>query len=232
MEVILARHGNTFGPGDKVVWVGRRQDIPLVEIGEEQARWVAAALVRTGSLPTAVYCGPTRRTRRFAEIVTADLQTACSPIVDSRLDEIDYGDWTGLGNDEVAERLGQGKALAAWDKNGVWPEGANWSPAREEMLGAVEEFLRDMATRHSANSRVLAVTSNGVLRFFGYLANLPRGNSGLGPFRMGTGHLGKLIYQNGLWRTAFWDVDPRTLGSRDAREGDRAESRDRSEGNR
>lgn len=216
VEVILARHGNTFGPGDKVVWVGRAQDLPLVEIGEEQARWVAAALARTAFIPTAVYCSPLRRTRRFAEIVTADLRAPFSPVVDSRLDEIDYGDWTGLGNDDVAKRLDQGKALAAWDKNGVWPEGANWSPAREDMCRAVEEFLRRIAARHPAEARVLAVTSNGVLRFFGHLASPPRDDVGLGPFHMHTGYLAKLIYENGVWRIAFWDADPKTLDSHGA----------------
>ena len=33
IELLLVRHGNTFAPGDRVVWVGKGQDLPLVESG-------------------------------------------------------------------------------------------------------------------------------------------------------------------------------------------------------
>ena len=44
MEFILARHGNTFNTGDKIVWVGRTEDFPLTQTGEEQAKKVAQFL--------------------------------------------------------------------------------------------------------------------------------------------------------------------------------------------
>ena len=37
MLLLLARHGNTFEPSDKVVWVGARTDLPLTSMGREQA---------------------------------------------------------------------------------------------------------------------------------------------------------------------------------------------------
>ena len=43
VELLLVRHGNTFGPGDAVTWVGAREDLPLVESGEAQARMRASA---------------------------------------------------------------------------------------------------------------------------------------------------------------------------------------------
>ena len=48
MDILFARHGNTFGPGDKVVWVGRETDLPLVEKGLAQAEAAGQALVRAG----------------------------------------------------------------------------------------------------------------------------------------------------------------------------------------
>ena len=67
--LLFARHGNTFGPGDKVVWVGRETDLPLVEKGLEQAAAAAEALRRTDLIPDAIYCASLQRTRRFAAIV-------------------------------------------------------------------------------------------------------------------------------------------------------------------
>ena len=43
MKLILARHGNTFGPQDKVTWVGSTNDLPLVEEGLAQAQRFGAA---------------------------------------------------------------------------------------------------------------------------------------------------------------------------------------------
>ena len=47
-KILLARHGNTFGPGDRIVWVGAQEDLPLVEKGEEQARALGNALRGAG----------------------------------------------------------------------------------------------------------------------------------------------------------------------------------------
>ena len=44
MLLLLARHGNTFEKGDKVVWVGARTDIPLTAKGRDQAAALAAGL--------------------------------------------------------------------------------------------------------------------------------------------------------------------------------------------
>ena len=68
-QLLFARHGNTFGPGDKVVWVGRETDLPLVDKGLEQAAAAADALKRKGLIPDAIYCASLQRTRRFATIV-------------------------------------------------------------------------------------------------------------------------------------------------------------------
>mgnify|MGYP003111133839 CR=1 FL=1 len=68
-RLILARHGNTFGPGDKIAWVGAKEDLPLVDKGEAQARDLGKALVRAGVKPDRIVTGPLRRTRRAADLV-------------------------------------------------------------------------------------------------------------------------------------------------------------------
>ena len=44
MLLLLARHGNTFNKGDKIVWVGARTDLPLTAKGREQALALGQAL--------------------------------------------------------------------------------------------------------------------------------------------------------------------------------------------
>lgn len=57
-KILLARHGNTFGPGDTPVWVGAKEDLPLVESGEAQARALGEALAAAGLTPGRIVCGP------------------------------------------------------------------------------------------------------------------------------------------------------------------------------
>ena len=46
MDILCARHGNTFAPGQRAVFVGAKEDLPLTEEGETQARDLAIALGR------------------------------------------------------------------------------------------------------------------------------------------------------------------------------------------
>ena len=60
MHVILARHGNTFDPGEQPVWVGARTDLPLVAKGRDQAAEIGAALRASNMIPQRVLAGPLR----------------------------------------------------------------------------------------------------------------------------------------------------------------------------
>ena len=55
MKLIIARHGNTFDPKDKVVWVGSRNDLPLVSKGVAQAHNLAKDLKNRELLPSKIF---------------------------------------------------------------------------------------------------------------------------------------------------------------------------------
>ncbi len=201
-EIVFARHGNTFGPGDKVVWVGRGSDLPLVERGLEQAHEAAAALARLGLVPTVVVSGTLKRTRGFAEIVYGDLGVA-EHRIDGRLDEIDYGAWEGLSSDEIALLPGGAALQEGWQKRDVWPEGAGWRTSRDEVVAALGGVLADLAAG-GGGARPLVVSSNGILRFApGLLAA-----AAAGPLQLKTGALGCLDRQDRGWAVRFWGMAP------------------------
>ena len=201
-QMVFARHGNTFAPGDKVVWVGRASDLPLVERGREQAHEAAAALARLGLVPGVVVSGTLKRTRGFAEIVCHDLGLTDHRI-DARLDEIDYGAWEGLSSDEIAQLPGGAAAQEAWQKRDVWPEGAGWRTTRDEVVAALGGVLADLAAG-TAGARPLVVSSNGILRFAPGLLSAPAA----GPLQLKTGALGCLDRQQGGWAVRFWGMAP------------------------
>lgn len=209
MEILFARHGNTFGPGDKVVWVGRETDLPLVEKGLDQARAAAEALARAELVPDVVYAASLRRTRTFAEIVTGRLGLS-APVIDGRLDEIDYGRWAGRSNDEISsDGPAAVAAMDAWGTADVWPEAVGWGSAWTDIDAAVHAFASERLAL-GGHRRPLVVSSNGILRF------LPRvllaGQTLPASFKMRTGHLGIIDCQDGEACLRRWDVAPADLG--------------------
>jgi probable phosphoglycerate mutase len=205
MEILLARHGNTFEAGETPVWVGKNNDLPLTAEGEAQAHRLGAALRRQRLFPDAIFCGTLQRTRRFAQIVVDEIAADDTARVDPRLDEIDYGDWAGLSNAEIEARPAWRNELKAWNERGVWPASANWRDAEVEIAGRVEGLLADVITRYPREARLLLVTSNGILRFFAKAGSLAPEAA-----KMKTGHLGKLIFAENAFNLAYWNRVPGT----------------------
>jgi probable phosphoglycerate mutase len=208
MDMIFARHGNTFAPGDKVVWVGRETDLPLVDRGREQAHEVADALIAAGLVPTAIFCASLRRTRLFAEIVA---EAVCPEVLvtpDRRLDEVDYGAWAGLSSEEIAAMPGGAAAAKAWQDSDTWPKDAGWRTTREEVQEALESFLEDLPPM-GRTARRLFVSSNGILRFLPRILGVADGR---GSFSMKTGHVGWVQRgPDGRLRLVCWNVPPAQL---------------------
>ncbi|MDR3439691.1 histidine phosphatase family protein [Telmatospirillum sp.] len=205
MDILFARHGNTFNPGDKVVWVGRETDLPLVDKGLAQARAAADALERTGLIPDVIVTASLARTRRFAEIV-ADALKLAPPKVDVRLDELDYGRWAGRTNDEIAaEGPAAVDAMAAWSRHDQWPSDAGWRSQEAAVLADVAQFAADVLA-DGGHARPLIVSSNGILRFLPR-ALLPR-QSLRDSFKMRTGHLGRIERVGTQSVLRCWDVAP------------------------
>lgn len=98
-RIIVARHGRTSWNA-----AGRFQghgDPPLDEVGEEQARALAAALAVLD--PPVVVTSDLRRARQTAEMVAG----ACGAdlVVDPALREMDLGTWEALTPAEVEDRF-------------------------------------------------------------------------------------------------------------------------------
>ncbi|RMG44957.1 MAG: histidine phosphatase family protein [Candidatus Dadabacteria bacterium] len=205
MKLILARHGNTFSSGEKVLRVGSRTDLPLVKEGQEQARRVAQYLLENNMLPTMICCGPLKRTVQFAEIISESLKGQFTLHVDSRLNEIDYGCWEGLTNEEIIERFGR-KALENWDRHSIFPPDADWKPSEKHLIEEVESFTAELTASAKDDDICLAVSSNGRLRYF--LMLIPgefERRKESGDFKVKTGHICELEFISGTWRVNYWN---------------------------
>jgi len=202
-SLLFARHGNNFAPGDKVVWVGRETDLPLVEAGVAQAEALAQALARRDLRPDAIYAASLRRTRDFAGII-ADRLGLPTPREDDRLDELDYGDWAGRSDKEIiAGGDAAAAALAAWQSEDQWPTPNPWGSRQAEITAAIDEFVTARLAP-GLHARPLVVTSNGILRFLPRLL-LPA-SAHLASFKMATGRLGVIDRQAGAAHLRGWNL--------------------------
>lgn len=208
MLLILARHGNTFGPDDTPVWVGANEDLELVEKGLDQSRDIGRGLASAGIIPDQIVAGPLKRTRVGAELAAETSGYSGTIDIDERLREIDYGVWGGQPDSVIAERWGEA-AITAWRDHSIVPAGAGWSPS-VETLQANARAVYDLATRdRSDDVAVLIVTSNGILRYFHTLLAGP----GADPLqaKVKTGHMGVAKITARGPALKCWNVKPEAI---------------------
>lgn len=214
MRIILSRHGNTFAAEDKIVWVGRKTDLPLTAEGCQQAHRLASALREANVHLSAIYCGPLQRTRLYADIVRQCSASAPEPIVDQRLVEIDYGLWEGLTNQEIVEKHGP-DALHAWEKKNIWPATVGWQPGEADVSDNVFEFADDLVRSHGEQDTVLAITSNGILRYFLHLvAGALHAHTASGRVKVSTGNICIIEFLHGRYHLSGWNFLPTGLALR------------------
>ncbi|MEQ8435810.1 MAG: histidine phosphatase family protein [Oceanicaulis sp.] len=187
MLLILARHGNTFGPEDTPVWVGANEDLPLVDKGLDQSRAIGRALSEAGIVPDRILAGPLKRTRTGAVLAAQACGFASEIEIDDRLKEIDYGVWGGKSDAEI-ERDWGADAIEAWRERSIAPAEAGWSPdpaqIKANAKAAYDAVTRDRGDDHT----VLLMSSNGILRYFHTLlagAHAPPEQA-----KVKTGHMG------------------------------------------
>lgn len=141
-RLILVRHGRTDEQGS---YCGRGCDPELNEAGRRQASVLAEAF--RGVSVSAVYSSALRRARQTAEAILGSLSGGNELDVrrDSRLDEMDFGDWDGLTYDEIAERWKVEYDRWLADPLSVRPPGGETIPeVQSRSMAALSDILCDL----------------------------------------------------------------------------------------
>lgn len=132
------------------VLTGRMPGVGLSEAGRVEAALLADGLA--GAPITAVVSSPMQRARETAGPIAARLGLAVT--IDAGLDEIDFGEWTGLGFEALAER----EDWARWNR----VRSLVTCPGGESMLEA-QARAADAVMRHRGGEVVL-VSHQDVLK--------------------------------------------------------------------
>ena len=216
--LIIARHGNTFRPGETPTRVGAHTDLPLVE--EERARGIGRYLKSKGLIPNRILAAPLQRTRRTAELAAEELGAPCPVQPDSRFTEVDYGPDENKTEPEVMARLGreaageQADTLSAqelealgariidrWNAQATVPHG--W---QVDVPGIIRSW-QELAAEVAEGEVLLCVSSNGVIRFAPHITGDYTGFCAEHDIKVPTG--GVCIFtcgEDGAWRCTEWGV--------------------------
>ena len=136
------------------VLCGRMPDVRLGETGRRQAEALAHRL--SGERVSAVYTSPLERARETAAPVAAAL--GLEPALAEELNEIDCGEWTGLG----FEALGADPRWRSWNDeraDGQTPGGETMVAVQDRVAGAFEAWRE----RHPDDG-VVAVSHADVIK--------------------------------------------------------------------
>jgi broad specificity phosphatase PhoE len=153
MKLFLVRHGETAWTA-----VQRYQgltDIPLNRRGREQAKAVARALKK--ERPARLYVSALKRAKETAELIGRRL--GLKPVIEPRLNEIDFGKWEGAYYRRLPRLAG--KQFDLWEKGALKkPPGGESIVSLNKRVG---RFLNDIIKRHSKET-IIVVSHGGPIK--------------------------------------------------------------------
>jgi broad specificity phosphatase PhoE len=181
-RITLIRHGRT-------AWnaIGRWQGhacVPLDDEGQRQAALLAQHLAKAGEQVTALYTSDLSRAQQTAQIIAQRLGIAVQP--DSRLREIDMGEWQGLTRAEImawdSERF---QIVMADPENNPRPSGECGADVARRLQTAITDYAANHPGGH-----VLVVSHGSAI--YNLLYHLKLVDNFHGP--LGNTALSRLIY--------------------------------------
>ena len=206
-RLIIARHGNTFGPNETPTRVGKNTDLPLVESGLEQGRLMGRYLKEKKLIPDFIFTSNLQRTSQTASQAQGEMGISLELKALEVFDEIDYGPDENKTEAEVIARLGE-DALKAWDAEAIVPDGWKFNP--DEAIKNWNNFAEDILQKHEGKT-VLVVTSNGIARFAPYLTGDFEGFRSEYKIKLSTGATSLFEHDpevSNNWICKEWNVKP------------------------
>jgi len=150
--VTLVRHGQTVSSA-RLAYSGR-SDIPLTDLGREQARQAARRLAGAGI--DAVVSSPLIRARDTAQAIA---EATGAPLrIDERLTEVDYGPFEGLDRAGARQRIGA--PFDAWRADPF----DSPVPGMEPLADALQRAGAATADALAAHAHPVIVGHQGILR--------------------------------------------------------------------
>ena len=191
-RVYLVRHGQTaWNVGE--IFRGRA-DIPLDETGKHEVH-LAGETLKDEALH-AVYSSPLSRSMETAENIAKFHDISVRPL-DAIID-ISYGEWEGLGNQEVQQKYPDLHALWLTEPHKVlFPGGESLDEVRSRTMAALEDLL----VKHQDEN--FALVAHRVPNKVICCALLGLDNSHFWRIQQDTASTNLFVYRNGQWIISY-----------------------------
>lgn len=158
--VVLIRHGETTANARGVL-AGRLPGVHLNRRGEEQAR-VAGERLR-GSEVHAIVSSPLERTKQTASHVRAASETDHKVVLERRLTECDYGDWSGRKIATLAKQpLWQ--QIQRQPSGVTFPHGESMASMAARAVSAMRDWNQRIADEYGDDGLWVAVSHGDVIK--------------------------------------------------------------------
>jgi broad specificity phosphatase PhoE len=154
-KLILVRHGHVQGISPERF--RGRAELPLTELGRREAELTAQRIVASWRL-AAIYISPMSRAVDTGAAIAKPFGLSASAM--PGLNDIDYGEWQGLTNDEVRARWPE--ELDTWHRHPDWaalPHGETLQQVLARVVAALREVVR-----HHPDETVVLVAHDSVNR--------------------------------------------------------------------
>ncbi len=151
-KILIIRHGETAWNRDRIF--RGTYDIVLNENGKQQARLVAQAL--KGIRIDAAYTSPLSRAKESAQIVTET--HGISPVIHDGFIDMDYGEWTGKKDSEVAKLWPDDHDAWTTNPHTVRPPGGT---TLKEVFNNSFTAMEELAEKH--NGETIAIFAHRVV---------------------------------------------------------------------
>ena len=151
-RLVLIRHGTTIAPGDTYLGMS---DYPLSESGIQECNDLASGITSNNTYAT-VYTSALLRAKQTAEILLPG--RVCQ--VDSRLNEVDFGNWSGMNIARISSDYPD--LLSEWASNPMkfrFPGGESVG----EFIGRIQSFVDEEIKTNEGD--MILVCHGGVIRF-------------------------------------------------------------------
>jgi len=160
-RLLIIRHGETLWNKE-----GRMQghlDIGLNDVGKEQAKEVAKALIRLGMAEQidAVVSSDLSRASETADLIVQDACPCALRVIDEGLREMNFGSLTGQKSHDPDVKAAKQAVLKAW-KNGDFFESF---PDGESGESLVTRGMRSLRSAANLGSCVVVVAHGGLIRW-------------------------------------------------------------------
>ena len=149
-EIYIARHGQNEDNVNGIL--NGHRDLPLTELGRDQARQLGEGILEAGLNFDKIYCSPLSRAHETAQIVCNILGHDEEPTVLELLIERDFGVMTGLPISKIAEMCEPDIVTTNTITYFLNPEGAETFP---ELIERGHDVIDEVRRNHQSGSILL-----------------------------------------------------------------------------